>query len=173
MGTDPRTRRTLPTTTSARTAAPRRRRRPARSAELVSEVLGRLGGSGRALEFRVFDCYSRVVGEALRTRTMPERLAGTTLFMRATSSALAHELTLLRADILERMAAEMGQGIVLELRTRVGRIPRRRPSRFVDATPDDARLYTVACRLSKPPSKSMRPDGRRVATSAQDYPAAR
>jgi hypothetical protein len=96
---------------------------PTRSADLVTEVLGRLGGAGRALEFRVFDCFSRVVGEALRARTMPERLAGTTLFVRATSSALAHELTLLRADILERMAAEMGQGIVLELRTRVGRIP--------------------------------------------------
>ena len=86
-------------------------------------MLGRLGGSGRALEFRVFDCYTRVVGDALRARTMPERLAGTTLFVRATTSALAHELTLLRADILERMATEMGQGIVLDLRTRVGRIP--------------------------------------------------
>ena len=96
---------------------------PTRSADLVSEVLGRIGGSGRALEFRVFDCYSRVIGEALRTRTMPERLAGTTLFVRATTSVIAHELTLLRADILERMAAEMGQGIVLELRTRVGRLP--------------------------------------------------
>ena len=63
-----------------RSAPPRRR--PARSADLVSEVLGRLGGSGRALEFRVFDCYTRVVGETLRTRTLPERLAGTTLFVR-------------------------------------------------------------------------------------------
>jgi hypothetical protein len=96
---------------------------PTRSADLVSEVLGRLGGSGRALEFRVFDCYARVVGENLRARTLPERLAGTTLFVRAASSALAHEVTLLRADILERMAREMGQGIVVELRTRVGRIP--------------------------------------------------
>jgi len=96
---------------------------PTRSADLVGEVLGRLGGAGRALEFRVFDCYSRVIGEALRTRTIPERLVGTTLFVRASTSAIAHELTLLRADILERMAAEMGQGIVLELRTRVGRIP--------------------------------------------------
>jgi len=96
---------------------------PTRSADLVGEVLGRLGGSGRALEFRVFDCYSRIVGAALRARTMPERLVGTTLFVRVSTSALAHEVTLLRADILERMAAEMGQGIVLELRTRVGRIP--------------------------------------------------
>ena len=54
---------------------------------------------------------------------MPERLVGTTLFIRASTSAMAHELTLLRAEVLERMAREMGQGIVLEIRTRVGRIP--------------------------------------------------
>jgi hypothetical protein len=96
---------------------------PTHAADLVGAVLGRLGGSGRALEFRVFDCYSRVVGSTLRARSLPERLAGTTLFVRVETSALAHELTLLRADILERMAAEMGQGIVLEIRTRVGRIP--------------------------------------------------
>jgi Dna[CI] antecedent, DciA len=96
---------------------------PTSSADLVGVVLGRLGGSGRALEFRVFDCYTRIIGEALRSRSMPERLVGTTLFVRAATSALAHELTLLRAEILERMAAQMGQGIVLELRTRVGRIP--------------------------------------------------
>ena len=96
---------------------------PSTSADLVGEVLGRLGGSGRALEFRVFDCYTRVVGDTFRTRTLPERLAGTTLFIRAETSAIAHELTLLRGDILERMAGQMGQGIVLEIRTRVGRIP--------------------------------------------------
>jgi hypothetical protein len=58
----------------------------------------------------VFDCYTRVVGDALRARTMPERLAGTTLFVRATTSAIAHELTLLRGDILERMARRDGSG---------------------------------------------------------------
>jgi hypothetical protein len=89
----------------------------------MGEVLGRLGGSGRALEFRVFDCYTRIVGDTLRTRTLPERLAGSTLFIRVASAALAHELTLLRGEILARIAAEIGQGIVVELRTRVGRIP--------------------------------------------------
>jgi hypothetical protein len=126
MGTDPRLnvpRSQRPYRPYAR--GPQRPQAPAptRSADLVSEVLGRIGGSGRALEFRVFDCYTRIIGAALRARSMPERLAGTTLFVRASSSAIAHELTLLRADILERMAAEMGHGIVLELRTRVGRIP--------------------------------------------------
>jgi Dna[CI] antecedent, DciA len=89
----------------------------------MGEVLARLGGNGRALEFRVFDCYSRVVGATFRARSMPERLTGTTLWVRVATSALAHELTLLRAEVIARMTRELGPGTVLELRTRVGRIP--------------------------------------------------
>jgi len=95
----------------------------------MGEVLARLGGSGRALEFRVFDCYSRVVGELLRTRTMPERMTGTTLFVRVATSALAHEVTLMRADIMAKLNAELGPGTVTELRTRVGKIEPREADR--------------------------------------------
>jgi hypothetical protein len=92
---------------------------PETCGELMGSVLARLGGAGRALEFRVFDCYTRTVGDMLRARTAPERLTGRTLFVRVSSSALAHELTLLRGEILQRMAAELGGDVVTELRTRV------------------------------------------------------
>jgi hypothetical protein len=90
---------------------------------MMGEVLSRIGGSGRALEFRVFDCYTRAVGPMLRARSMPERITDTTLYVRVATSALAHELTLLRGEIVERMADELGPGVIVELRTRVGRIP--------------------------------------------------
>lgn len=90
--------------------------------DLMGGLLSRLGGEGRVLEFRVFECYLRVVGDLLRARTLPERVAGTTLFVRVTSSALAHEVTLMRAEILEKMAVELGAGTITELRTRVGAI---------------------------------------------------
>jgi hypothetical protein len=95
---------------------------PQTTADLMGQVLARLGGRGRALEFRVFDCYVRVVGDLLRTRTAPERMAGTTLFVRVATSALAHEVTLMRGEIVAKLNAELGAGTVLELRTRVGRI---------------------------------------------------
>jgi hypothetical protein len=88
----------------------------------MGSVLARLGGSGRALEFRVFDCYTRAVGGVLGARTVPDRLAGTTLFVRVASSALAHEVTVLRGEILAKMTAELGTGVVRELRTRVGAV---------------------------------------------------
>ena len=88
----------------------------------MGAVLARIGGSGRAREFRVFDCFTRIIGETFRTRTLPERLAGTTLFVRVATAALAHELTMLRPEILARMAQELGPGTIVDLRTRVGRI---------------------------------------------------
>jgi hypothetical protein len=95
---------------------------PETIADLMGATLARLGGQGRALEFRVFEVYNRVVGELLRARTAPERIAGTTLFVRVATSALAHELTLMRADIMKRMNAELGVDTVTELRTRVGKV---------------------------------------------------
>jgi len=95
---------------------------PQTTGDLMGQVLARLGGQGRALEFRVFDCYARVVGDLLRSRTAPERMAGTTLFVRVTSSALAHEVTLMRGEIVAKLNAELGAGTVVELRTRVGKV---------------------------------------------------
>jgi hypothetical protein len=95
---------------------------PETTNDLMGQVLARLGGQGRALEFRVFDCYTRSVGDLLRARTMPERMVGTTLLVRVASSALAHEVTLMRTDIIAKLNAELGPGTVVELRTRVGKI---------------------------------------------------
>ena len=95
---------------------------PETTADLMGGFLSRLGGQGRALEFRVFDCYARVVGDLLRARTAPERVAGTTLFVRVATSALAHEVTLMRGEIIAKLNAELGAGTVTELRTRVGKI---------------------------------------------------
>jgi hypothetical protein len=102
---------------------------PQTTGDLMGQVLARLGGHGRALEFRVFDCYARVVGEMLRARTAPERMAGTTLFVRVASSALAHEVTLMRGEIVAKLNAELGAGTIVELRTRVGKVGQAEPKK--------------------------------------------
>jgi hypothetical protein len=93
---------------------------PETSADLMGATLARLGGHGRALEFRVFESYQSTVGAMLRARTAPERLLGTTLMVRVESSALGHELTMLKGEILVKMTATLGAGIVDDIRTRVG-----------------------------------------------------
>ena len=86
----------------------------------MSNFLARLGGSGRGLEYRVFDAYAKAAGEMLAARSTPDTFRDGTLFVRTSSSALAHEITLLRAQLIERMTVLLGPGIVRDLRTRVG-----------------------------------------------------
>ena len=83
-------------------------------------LLARLGGTGRALEYQVFDAYLEAAGDVFRAKTRPDSFRTGTLFVRVSSAALGHELTLLRGEILTRMQATLGPGIVNEIRTRMG-----------------------------------------------------
>jgi len=102
---------------------------PETAGDLISGLLSRLGGKGRALEYRVFDAYTRAAGDVLASRTTPDSFREGTLFVRTASSALAHEIILLRVELLARMGAILGPGVIKEIRTRVGAVgaPQGRP----------------------------------------------
>jgi len=72
-------------------------------ASLMSAVVASIGGEHRAREQRIFAAYEQAVGGPLRQQTKAERLHEGTLFVRVSSSALAHQITLLKREILERM----------------------------------------------------------------------
>jgi hypothetical protein len=103
---------------------------PESTGDLMAGLLSRLGGSGRGLEYRVFSAYTEVAGAVLRTRTLPDSFRDGTLFIRVSSAALGHELTLLREDLLSRMNGLLGDGIVRAIRTRVGTVPSPVPERL-------------------------------------------
>jgi hypothetical protein len=98
---------------------------PESAASLISAVVAKIGGDARAVEQRVFDGYGTAVGELLRHRSQPEKLRGSTLFVRVGSSAIAHQVTMLKGEILMRLAQVIGDGTVTDIRTRVG--PLRAP----------------------------------------------
>lgn len=89
----------------------------------MAGVLSRMGGTGRAREYRVFEAYGEAAGAILRARTMPDSFREGTLFIRVGNSALAHELTLLRGELLVRLETALGPGVVTAIRTRVGTLP--------------------------------------------------
>lgn len=97
-----------------------KRAEPAPIASLLPAAMRRMGGEPRVREGRIFAAYERAVGEALRRHTRADALHGSTLFARVNSSALAHQITLLRADILAKMRTDLGDDVPTELRTRIG-----------------------------------------------------
>jgi hypothetical protein len=86
----------------------------------MSAVVARVGGEHRAREHRIFAAYEHAVGGPLRLHTRADHLHEGTLFVRVSSSALAHQITLLKREILARMAPLIDPGTVTDLRTRVG-----------------------------------------------------
>lgn len=102
--------------------ARRRKSEPEHASALVSTVVGNLGGDWRGREQRVFSVYEDIGGAFLRKHTRPDSLRDGTLFIRVSSSAIGHHLTLLRGEIMQKMAPLLPPGMVVDIRTRVGPI---------------------------------------------------
>jgi predicted nucleic acid-binding Zn ribbon protein len=102
-----------------------RKRRPSNpepqtAASLLPQVVARLGGDDRALEQRVSLAWKDAVGESLSRRARPEAVRGKTLYVRVESSSLAHELTLLKRRVLEKLSLALGGPLIEDMRTRTG-----------------------------------------------------
>jgi predicted nucleic acid-binding Zn ribbon protein len=93
---------------------------PETAADLLPQVVARLGGADRAIEQRVSLAWPDAVGAVLSRRARPESVRGKTLIVRVDSSAFAHELTLLKREILDKLTLALGAPLLDDLRTRVG-----------------------------------------------------
>lgn len=100
----------------------RRKSEPEHASTLVPAVVAKIGGEKRGREQQVFSAYSHIVGEFLCRHSRPDGLRGSTLIVRVSSSAVAHHLTLLRGEILRKMASLLPPDAVTDIRTRVGHI---------------------------------------------------
>ncbi len=102
---------------------------------LVEVLPGCLGGYSPHLGVAalVHAAWARVVGPPVSLHAQPADFSGGVLWVVASSSGWAHELTFLREDIRRRLCAELGAETVGELRFRVGAVEPPKPRR--DATP--------------------------------------
>jgi predicted nucleic acid-binding Zn ribbon protein len=105
----------------------RHKSEPEHASSLVSDVVANIGGAWRGKEQRVFAVYENIGGPFLKKHTRPDSLRNGTLFIRVPSSAIGHRLTLLRGELLEKLACLLPPGIVVDIRTRVGPIDEETP----------------------------------------------
>jgi hypothetical protein len=98
---------------------------PESAASILAKVVAGLCGSERAQEVNVFSVFDEVVGAHLRKYAQADNLRQGTLFVRVSSAAMAHQVTMLREEIITKMAAHLPTGTITEIRTRVGAITER------------------------------------------------
>lgn len=83
---------------------------------LVSRMASQLGWNQRLADGRVFGQWSRLVGEEVAEHAQPVSLNDGELTVRASSTAWATQLRLLQRQLLARIAAGVGHGVVTKMR---------------------------------------------------------
>lgn len=92
----------------------------ARDPQLLSALTGSIaksrGWSGKVAEGMVFGRWTSVVGEDIASHATPVTLEGGVLKIAAESTAWATQLRMLQSQILAKINAAVGQGVVTSLR---------------------------------------------------------
>ncbi|WP_083940143.1 DciA family protein [Saccharomonospora saliphila] len=83
---------------------------------LVSRMASQLGWNQRLADGRVFGQWSSLVGDEVAEHAQPVSLNDGELTVRASSTAWATQLRLLQRQLLARIAAGVGHGVVTRMR---------------------------------------------------------
>jgi hypothetical protein len=112
------------------------------AADVIASVLGRVGVVERELrEHRLLTHWAQVVGERVAQRSSPDGLSKGVLWVRVANPAWLHELSFLRAQVIERANQLVGDPpLVVDVKFHVGA--------RTGADDDDALAPTVRIRRS-------------------------
>ena len=84
----------------------------------LPKTLKSLGITRRTREAQALWLWSQILGPDLSKETRAIKLTGGTLWVTATSTALAHQLHIERGGLIERLNAMIGVPVVREIRFR-------------------------------------------------------
>lgn len=93
---------------------------PQRIGDALDAVMKGLGAPSASGVHQVFDHWDEVVGESLAARTRPLKIDGSRLVLAVDEPAIATHVRFLEAELLQRLAALLGEGRVTALDLRVG-----------------------------------------------------
>ncbi|MFP6599348.1 MAG: DUF721 domain-containing protein [Deltaproteobacteria bacterium] len=83
--------------------------------EIIGASLDRLGIDRELDDYRIWQAWDEVVGEAIRRNAEPVRLDGQRLVVAARNASWMQELTLMRGEIVERLNRWMGREVITEI----------------------------------------------------------
>lgn len=86
----------------------------------LPQTLRSLGISRRTREAQALYLWPRLLGEDLARETHALKLTGGTLWVTASSTALAHQLHLERGRLIEHLNTMIGAPVIREIRYRQG-----------------------------------------------------
>jgi predicted nucleic acid-binding Zn ribbon protein len=107
----------------------RRQSEPTAIRDLLSRWLVRRGMARELGQYRIWVRWPELVGERVAARTEPGALKNGKLTIRVASAAWLNELSLMRADLVRRINAGLGEELVREVRLLAGSPRQSEPER--------------------------------------------
>jgi predicted nucleic acid-binding Zn ribbon protein len=135
-----------------RTLRQRRKKEAAPAAEAIAEALAFSGLTGAVRAHRIITEWREMVGDRVAARTWPDGLKDRVLWIRVSSSAWLHELTLVRAQILDGIHRVLGEPrLVDELKLHIG------ARKQIDSDDQLAMVARARGRRPRPPPRPLGP----------------
>jgi predicted nucleic acid-binding Zn ribbon protein len=139
----------------------RRRKDVAPAGEAIAAALDQAGLTSAVRAHRILTEWRQMVGDRIAARTWPDGLKDRVLWVRVASSAWLHELTLLRAQVLDGIDRVLGAPrLVDELRLHLGARTQ------VDADDVLALARQARQRRPRPPPRPLPPPATGAAVAA-------
>jgi hypothetical protein len=97
---------------------------------VLTTMLSQLVPPRRWNEYRVWEVWAEVVGEALARKACPSSIRNGTLFVMVSHPVLIQQLQFSKARLRDRLNQQLGTGVVSDIRFVIGRVSERalRPS---------------------------------------------
>jgi predicted nucleic acid-binding Zn ribbon protein len=101
-------------------------RRKSKAPEPVNAVLERVLGSLnlglKVKQYRIWDVWNSVVGEAIARQAQPQQIRAMVLWVTVSNSTWMQQLEFMKRQIIERINERIGETVIRDIRFRIGEI---------------------------------------------------
>ena len=91
---------------------------------VLERVLGSLNLGLKVKQYRIWDVWNSVVGEAIASQAQPQQIRAMVLWVTVSNSTWMQQLEFMKRQIVERINERIGETVIRDIRFRIGEITR-------------------------------------------------
>jgi predicted nucleic acid-binding Zn ribbon protein len=89
---------------------------------VLERVLGSLNLGLKVKQYRIWDVWNSVVGEAIARQAQPQQIRAMVLWVTVSNSTWMQQLEFMKRQIIERINERIGETVIRDIRFRIGEI---------------------------------------------------
>ena len=89
---------------------------------VLERVLGSLNLGLKVKQYRIWDVWNSLVGEAIARQAQPQQIRAMVLWVAVSNSTWMQQLEFMKRQIIERINERIGETVIRDIRFRIGEI---------------------------------------------------